>query len=92
MKLTYIFCAALIASSSTAWAIDSSIAPLAAGKPAGVRQAQMLDDGNGMLVVAGAALIGITIALATNNSNASQPVGTAPAGGGSTTTTTGTNP
>jgi len=59
---------------------------LPAGKPAGLQQAQ-LENGNGMFVVAGAALVGITIALATASNDASQPTATTPA-----TSTTGTNP
>ena len=54
-------------------------APLDPGKPAGVRQAELLDGGNGIFVVAGAALVGITIALAT-------------AGNGSTTPNTNSTP
>src|ERR1700744_1150961 len=43
---------------SPVFAADSP--PLNPGKPAGVRQADLLDGGNGMFVVAGAALVGIT--------------------------------
>ena len=53
----------LALSASPVFAADS--APLNPGKPAGVHQADLLDGGNGMFVVAGAALVGITIALAT---------------------------
>jgi len=69
---------------SNAWAAEPP-APLPAGKPAGLKQAQ-LEGGNGMLVVAGAALIGITVGLATAGSNAAQPATT------TVTSTTGTNP
>lgn len=68
---------------SNAWAAEPT-ATLSAGKPAGLRQAQ-LEGGNGMFVVAGAALIGITIGLATAGSGSSQPTTT-------TISTTGTNP
>ena len=61
-------------------------APLEPGKPAGVRQAELLDGGNGMFVVAGAALVGITIALATA-SNGPAAVNTSPS-----TSTPGTTP
>ena len=67
---------------SNAWAAEPS--PLPAGKPAGVHRAQ-LEGGNGMFVVAGAALIGITVGLATAGNGASQPTTT-------TVSTTGTNP
>ena len=59
--------------------------PLAPGKPAGVRQAQ-LQDGTGMVVVAGVAIIGIGIALATAGNGATSP-NTNP-----TTSTTSTTP
>jgi hypothetical protein len=41
----------------------ADVTPLAPGKPAGVRTAQF-ERGTGMYIVAGAALIGITAALA----------------------------
>lgn len=71
-------------SASPVFAADS--APLNPGKPAGVRQAELLDGGNGMFVVAGAALVGITVALATA-SNGPAAVNTSPA-----TSTPGTTP
>ena len=69
---------------SPVFAADST--PLHPGKPAGVRQADLLDGGNGMFVVAGAALVGITIALATAGNGPSTP-NTNPA-----TSTSGTSP
>ena len=61
--------------------------PLAAGKPAGIKQAQDRDYST-PLIVMGAAAVGIGIALAvSDNSNA--PI-TAPST--TTTTTTGTGP
>ena len=54
---------AVTLSASSVFAADST--PLNPGKPAGVRKAELLDGGNGMFVVAGAALVGIGIALAT---------------------------
>jgi hypothetical protein len=69
-------------------ALAGTAAPLDPGKPAGVHQAQLLDGGNGMLVVAGAALVGIGIGLATASDNASQPTTTGP----TSTSTTGTSP
>jgi hypothetical protein len=70
---------------------DVANTPLAPGKPAGVRTAQFLDGDNGIFIVAGAALIGITAALASaNNGVAGSPNNT---GSGSTSTsTTGTSP
>ena len=75
---------AVTLSASPVFAADST--PLNPGKPAGVRQADLLDGGNGMFVVAGAALVGITIALATAGNGPSTP-NTNPA-----TSTSGTSP
>jgi len=61
--------------------------PLAPGKPAGVRHAQM-EDGTGMLIVAGGALVGIGIALATADDGVPGTPGTTPAN----STATGTTP
>ena len=85
MKLPLLISSALILSLSNAWAV----APLPAGKPAGVRQAQ-LEDGNGMFVVAGAALVGIVIGIATAGDDAGQATATNPVT--PPTTTTGTSP
>jgi len=71
---------------SSAWAAEPA-ATLPAGKPAGLHQAQ-LEGGTGMLVVAGAALVGITVGLATASNDVSQPATTTV----TSTTTTGTNP
>jgi hypothetical protein len=70
---------------SPVFAADSA-SPLSPGKPAGVRQADLLDGQNGMFVVAGAALVGITIALATAGNGPTTP-NTNPA-----TSTSGTSP
>jgi hypothetical protein len=67
-------------------ALAATAVPLDAGKPAGVHQAQLLDGGNGMLVVAGAGLVGIGIALATASGDAAQPTAT------NNPPTTGTTP
>lgn len=70
---------------------ETSLAP---GKPAGLHNAQF-EDGNGMFVVAGAALIGITVALATAGSGPSASGTSSGGSGGSTSTstsTTGTTP
>jgi len=83
MKVRSVISSLAISSSlflSNAWAAEP---PLPAGKPAGLRQAQ-LEGGNGMFVVAGAALIGITVGLATAGSGP-QPTTT-------TISTTGTSP
>src|ERR1700748_2959662 len=71
-------------SASPVFAADS--APLNPGKPAGVRQAELLDGGNGMFVVAGAALGGPPIARETAGNGPSTP-NTNPA-----TSTSGTSP
>ena len=86
MKALFIVPSVLLLSLPNAWAAESD--SLTAGKPAGLHQAQ-LEGGNGMFVVAGAALIGITVALATASNDASQPTGTSPV---TSTTTTGTSP
>jgi hypothetical protein len=72
---------------SSAWAAEPS-ATLPAGKPAGLHQAQ-LEGGTGMFAIAGAALVGITVGLATASNDASQSAGTTTV---TSTTTTGTNP
>ncbi len=87
MKALFIVPSVLLLSLPNAWAAESDTS-LTAGKPAGLHQAQ-LEGGNGMFVVAGAALIGITVALATASNDASQPTGTSPV---TSTTTTGTSP
>ena len=89
MKLHFVTATALLLSLTSAWAVEP-ITALPAGKPAGLRQAQ-LENGNGMFLVAGAALVGITIALATSSNDVSQPTGTSP-GSTTTTSTTGTGP
>jgi hypothetical protein len=91
MKVPFVICATSLLLMPNAWAFETGT-PLAAGKPAGLHRAQLTDDGNGMFIVAGAALVGITIALATASNDVSQPTGTSPAGGSSSTTTTGTSP
>ena len=87
MKALFIVPSVLLLSLPHAWAAQGD-APLSAGKPAGVHQAQ-LEGGNGMFVVAGAALVGITVALATASNDSSQPTGTSPV---TSTSTTGTVP
>ena len=76
----------LIVTLSASPVLAETSAPLQPGKPAGVRQAELLDGGNGMFVIAGAALVGITIALATAG-NGPAAANTPPA-----TSTTGTTP
>jgi hypothetical protein len=80
-----IFAAALALALSASHACAQTTAPLMPGNPAGVHQAQ-LEGGTGMLLVAGVALAGITIALATAGGG-SQPTTTS-----SSVTTTGTSP
>jgi hypothetical protein len=83
-----IFVAVLALTLSASYACAQTAAPLTPGQPAGVHQAQ-LQGGTGMLVVAGAALVGITVALATAGGGAqpAQPTTTS-----SSVTTTGTSP
>ena len=65
-------------------ALANTVVPLASGKPAGLRQAQLEDD-NRIWIVAGAALVGIGIALAVSD-NSSPPTATTPATTSTTTT------
>lgn len=83
MKVPLVVSLALVLSVSSGFAEEIN-GPLPAGKPAGVHQAQ-LEGSTGMLIVAGAALAGITIALATASDNNAKPTT-------STTSTTSTNP
>ena len=89
MKALFVVPSILLLSLTNAFAIGQSAA-LPAGKAAGVRQAQM-EGGNAMLVVAGAALIGITVGLATAGDDTSQPAATTTSSS-TTTATTSTNP
>lgn len=66
-------------------ALAANPPPLAPGKPAGLRQAR-LEDGTGMIVVAGVALVGVAVALATAGNGSASP-NTNPA-----TSTTSTTP
>jgi hypothetical protein len=90
MKSPFVVSVALIAYLPGASAAEN-VSPLPAGKPAGIHRAQLDEDGNGMLLVAGAALVGIAIALATSSNDVSQAPGTTPAGS-VTTSSTGTSP
>jgi hypothetical protein len=75
----------LIMTMSGAQAFAASPPPLEPGKPAGVHKAQFFDDsGNVMIAIAGGALVGIGIALATAGDDAGGPT--------STNATTGTSP
>jgi hypothetical protein len=72
---------------------DVNTAPLAPGKPAGVHDAQFLDGDNGIFIVAGAALVGITAALASaGNGVSANSTGAAGGGSSSSSSTTGTTP
>jgi len=66
--------------------------PLAPGKPAGVHNAQFMDGDKGIFLVAGAALIGIAVGLATagDGPSASGTGAGSGGGGGSTSTSTST--
>lgn len=82
----FVVSSALFLSSSTTWAVESA-APLPSGKPAGLKQAQ-LEGGTPMLLVAGAALVGITVGLATAGGDDVTQTGPTT----TVTSTTGTNP
>lgn len=93
VSATILSCAMFAASASGAFA-NVNASPLAAGKPAGVHKAQLLEGDNGIFVLAGAALVGITVGLATAGSGPSA-TGTGGSGGStstSTSTSTGTSP
>jgi hypothetical protein len=88
MKFALVLTFGFLTVASEANANVTSAAPLIPGRPAGVRNAQF-EGGNGMLIVAGASLIGITVALASAGSGASATT-TAPTT--SSTSTTSTTP
>jgi hypothetical protein len=69
---------------SASQALAADPPPLVPGKPAGVHQAQLQENGTLMVAIAGAALVGIGIALATASDGASGPP--------PTNSTTSTNP
>lgn len=71
----------LVMTLSASETLAANTPPLKPGKPAGMRQAQF-ENGTTILVIAGTALVGIGIALATTSSNAAGPA----------TSTTSTNP
>ncbi|HEX4273511.1 MAG TPA: hypothetical protein VHZ32_19120 [Rhizomicrobium sp.] len=89
MKFATVLTLGLMLTASQAFA-DTG-APLAPGKPAGVHKAQFLEGSNGIMLVAGAALIGITVGLATA-SNGVSASGTAGGGSGTSTSTGTTTP
>ena len=80
----------MFAASITGALADVNSAPLAPGKPAGVRKAELLEGSNAMFVVAGAALIGITVALATAGNGVPGSPNTSSTS--TSTSTTGTSP
>jgi hypothetical protein len=87
MKFATVLTLGLMLTASQAFAdAGSSLAP---GKPAGVHKAQFLEGNNGIMIVAGAALIGITVGLATA-SNGVSASGTGGGGGSGTSTSTST--
>jgi predicted cobalt transporter CbtA len=79
--------ASLIVSSTFALAATNTSVPLAPGKPAGVKQAQMHD--NAFWWIAGVGVVGLGIALvASGNGNNGVVPGTSPTTTTTTTTTT----
>jgi hypothetical protein len=69
---------AVVLTASSAFAADDG--PLPAGKPAGVKQAELA--GSGLIYLVGVAVIAAGIAIAVSNNNGNQP----------STSTTGTAP
>ena len=88
MKFATVLTIGLMLTASQAFA-DTG-APLAPGKPAGVHKAQFLEGNNAIMVVAGAALIGITVGLATAGNGVSAN-GTGSGSGSGTSTSTSTS-
>lgn len=74
----------LMASSALA---DGQVNNLAPGKPAGIHKAQFFEDGHGILILAGVALLGVGIALAASSGNSSGPTTSTPSTPSSTSTT-----
>ena len=88
MKFATILTLGLFTITSQAFADVANDTPLAPGKPAGIHTAQF-EGSNGIFVVTGAALIGITVVLAT----AGNGVSANNTGSSSwSTSTTGTTP
>ncbi|HEY2009102.1 MAG TPA: hypothetical protein VGH23_08945 [Rhizomicrobium sp.] len=79
----------MFAASITGALADVNSAPLAPGKAAGVHNAQF-EGGNAMFIVAGAALVGITVALATAGNGVAGAPNTSSTS--TSTSTTGTSP
>lgn len=78
--------ALLLAMTMSTTAFAQTAAPLSPGKPAGVRQAQMTDNDEFLLIGAGVAAAAAIAVLASNHHHA------AAAGTTTTTTTTTTSP
>ena len=93
MKLATVLTLGILTIASSAVGAYADTGTLAPGRPAGVHTAQF-ERGTGMYIVAGAALIGITVALATaDNGTSANSTGAAGGGGSSSSTsTTGTSP
>ena len=84
-----IFGAAVLA---TSLMVTSAFAAttLPAGKPAGVKKAQDMDNSNTLLIIGGIGLAGLGIGLAASQNGGGPTTSTSPAA--TTTTSTGTNP
>jgi hypothetical protein len=87
MKFATVLTLGFLTIASQAFADVANDAPLAAGKPAGIRTAQF-EGSNGIFIVTGAALIGITVALATAGNGVSANNTGAGSSSASTTSTT----
>jgi hypothetical protein len=93
MKLATVLTLGVLTIASSAVGATADTGTLTPGRPAGVHTAQF-ERGTGMYIVAGAALIGITVALATaGNGTSANSTGAAGGGGSSSSSsTTGTSP
>jgi len=76
MKLAVLAAAALLLFSNSGFA-DTAQAPLPAGKPAGVQQAQGIDNTTAY-ILAGLAVVGIIIGVAVSGGDNNSSSGTAP--------------
>ena len=91
MKFVTILTLGFLTIASQAFADVTNDTSLAPGKPAGVRTAQF-EGANGIFIVTGAALIGITVALATAGNGVSAANNTGSGSTSTSTSTTGTTP
>ena len=91
MKLATVLTLGVLTIASSAVGATADTGTLTPGRPAGVHTAQF-ERGTGMYIVAGAALIGITVALATAGNGVSAANNTGSGSTSTSTSTTGTTP